>query len=228
MTSNKKGFAYFHDIFVKRHKKILTEAVKKQAVVILLIAIIVSIIVFMNKDFAGRVNGMLLTYLPYFVFIMYMLNRGTTMTQAMFMNCDHSMLTYRIYRTPKVILGLFKERLKTLIVVNLLPTLIIAIALPVLLFITGGTDNVLNYFILFISIIAMSIFFSVHYLVMYYLLQPYNASTEMKSSTYKVVQGITYFVCWYMIQIQLPTISFGIATIGFLYIILFNIFGFSI
>ena len=33
LTSNKKGFAYFHDIFVKRHKKILTEAVKKQAVV---------------------------------------------------------------------------------------------------------------------------------------------------------------------------------------------------
>ena len=137
------------------------------------------------------------------------------MTQAMFMNCDHSMLTYRICRTPKVILGLFKERLKTLIVVNLLPTLIIAIALPVLLFITGGTDNILNYFILFISIIAMSIFFSVHYLVMYYLLQPYNVNTEMKSSTYKVVQTITYFVCWYMIQIQLPTVSFGIAAIGF-------------
>ncbi len=215
LTSNKKGFAYFHDIFVKRHKKILTEAVKKQAVVIFGIAIIISIIAYMNKEFAGRINGMLLTYLPYFVFIMYMLNRGTTMTQAMFMNCDHSMLTYRIYRTPKVILGLFKERLKTLIVVNLLPTLIIAVALPVLLFITGGTDNVLNYFVLFISIIAMSIFFSVHYLVMYYLLQPYNASTEMKSSTYKVVQTITYFVCWYMIQIQLPTVSFGIATIGF-------------
>lgn len=215
LISNKKGFAYFHDIFVKRHKKILTEAVKKQAVVIFAIAIIVSIIAYMNKDFAGRVNGMLLTYLPYFVFIMYMLNRGATLTQAMFMNCDHSMLTYRIYRTPKVILGLFKERLKTLISVNLMPTLIIAIVLPLILFITGGTDNILNYFVLFISIISMSIFFSVHYLVMYYLLQPYNVNTEIKSSTYKVVQTFTYFVCWYMIQIKLPTISFGIATIGF-------------
>ena len=27
--SNKSGFAYFHDLFVKRHRKILTEAVKK-------------------------------------------------------------------------------------------------------------------------------------------------------------------------------------------------------
>lgn len=133
------------------------------------------------------------------------------MTQAMFMNCDHSMLTYRIYRTPKVILGVFKERLKTLILLNLLPTFIIAIALPTLLFITGGTNNILNYAVLCVSIISMGVFFSVHYLVMYYLLQPYNINTEIKSSIYKVVQTITYFVCWYMIQIKLPTISFGIA-----------------
>lgn len=211
ITSNKKGFAYFHDLFVKRHKKILTIAVKKQAAVISVILLGIIMAVRINNGFAVIVNGMLLTYLPYFVFIMYLLNRGTTMTQAMFMNCDYSMLTYRVYRTPKVILGLFKQRLKTLIKVNLLPALVIATGLPILLLITGGTDNYLNYAVLFISIIAMSIFFSVHYLVMYYVLQPYNVNTEMKSSTYKVVQTITYFVCYYIIQIKLPTWSFGIA-----------------
>ena len=50
---------------------------------------------------------------------------------------------------------------------------------------------------------------------MYYLLQPYNVSTEMKSSTYKVVQGLTYIVSWYMIQIKMPIFGFGIATIVF-------------
>ncbi len=154
-------------------------------------------------------------YLPYFVFIMYCINRSSSVTQAMFMNCDHSMLTYRIYRTPKVILGIFKERLKTLITINLMPAILIGMGLAVLLYISGGTDNPLNYMVLFVSIIAMSIFFSVHYLVMYYLLQPYNVNTELKSSTYKTVQGITYLVCWFMIQIQLPTLYFGIATIAF-------------
>lgn len=215
LTSNKKGFAYFHDLFVKRHKKILTEAAKKQSIVILFILIITMVVVSLNKEAAQSLNAILLTWLPYFVFIMYLLNRGTTVTQAMFMNCDHSMLTYRIYKTPKVILGVFKERLKTLIKVNLLPAMIIAIGLPILMFLTGGTDNIFNYVILFISIIAMSIFFSVHYLVMYYLLQPYNINTEMKSSTYTVVQTITYFVCYYMIQIKLPIISFGIAISAF-------------
>ena len=168
-----------------------------------------------NSEFKNKTNEILMIYLPYFGFIMYYINRSSSVTQAMFMNCDYSMLTYRIYRTPKVILGIFKERLKTLITINLLPATLMGLGLALLLYLSGGTDNPLNYAILFISIIAMSIFFSVHYLVMYYLLQPYNVSTEMKSSTYKVVQGLTYIVCWYMIQIKMPILGFGIATIVF-------------
>ena len=173
------------------------------------------IVIFLNPTLKEKLNSLPLIYLPYFVFIMYMLNRGTTITQAMFMNCDHSMLTYRIYRTPNVILGVFKERLKTLILLNLVPALAIAIGLVLLLYFTGGTSNYLNYFIIFISIIAMSIFFSVHYLVMYYLLQPYNINTEIKSSTYTVVQGLTYFVAYYLIGKKIPTFSFGILMIAF-------------
>ena len=213
--SNKSGFAYFHDLFVKRHRKILTEAVKKQSVIILVIIIAMIIGITMNENFKTKTNEILLVYLPYFVFIMYLINRSSSVTQAMFMNCDHSMLTYRIYRTPKVILGIFKERLKTLITINLLQAFLIGGGLALLLYLSGGTDNPLNYAILFVSIIAMSTFFSVHYLVMYYLLQPYNVSTEMKSSTYKLVQGLTYIVSWYMIQIKMPIFGFGIATIVF-------------
>jgi hypothetical protein len=163
----------------------------------------------------ATMNRMVMNYLPYFVFIMYLLNRGKSLTTAMFMNCDHSMLTYRFYRTPKVILGVFKERLKTLVSYNIMPAIIIGIGLSLLLFVTGGTDNNLNYLILIVSIISMSIFFSVHYLVMYYFLQPYNAETEVKSTTYGFVQSITYIVCYYMIEFKLPTFYFGIATIIF-------------
>ncbi len=213
--SNKTGFAFFHELFVKRHSKILTKAVKKQAVIILLIFAILFIAIKINPIIAGKINRITLVYLPYFVFIMYCINRSSSVTQAMFMNCDHSMLTYRIYRTPKVILGIFRERLKTLIIINLLPALLIGFGLATLLYLSGGTDNPINYLVIIVSIIAMSIFFSVHYLVMYYLLQPYNASTEMKSSTYKVVQGLTYFVAYFFIGVKIPTLYFGIAMIIF-------------
>ena len=215
ITSNKTGFAYFHELFVKRHNKILTLAIKKQTLVIIGIFLILYIAIFLNPDLKQNLNSLALTYLPYFVFIMYLLNRGTTMTQAMFMNCDHSMLTYRIYRTPKVILGVFKERLKTLISLNLIPATFIGLGLAILLFLTGGTDNNLNYLIIFISIISMSVFFSVHYLVMYYLLQPYNINTEIKNSTYKVVEWLTYFIAYILIGKKIPTFNFGILMSAF-------------
>jgi len=213
--SNKTGFAYFHDLFVKRHSKILTKAVKLQAIVIAILLLIAIISVTLSSKISGNINNMMLTYLPYFVFVMYLLNRGTTLTQAMFMNCDYSMLTCRMYRTPKVVLGLFKQRLKTLIKINLVPAIIIAIGLPLLLYLTGGTDNILNYIVLFTTIISMSIFFSVHYLVMYYLLQPYNVATEMKNSTFELVQKSTYVICYFMTEIKLPTIPFGMVITAF-------------
>lgn len=215
LNSTKEGFSYFHELFVKRHRKILTKAIKKQTIVLVGIAIVMSFLVKVNASVASTTNHLMLVFLPYFVFIMYMLNRGTTLTQAMFMNCDHAMLSYRIYRKPNVILGLFKERLKTLIGLNLIPATVIGFTLALLLFLSGGTSNVYNYFVLFFSILAMSVFFSVHYLVMYYLLQPYNVHTEMKSSTYSVVQGVTYFVCYYMMQLRLLTFYFGLSVTAF-------------
>ena len=44
--SHKEGFAYFHELFVKRHSKLLTQAVKKQTCVILLI--IAGILIFVH------------------------------------------------------------------------------------------------------------------------------------------------------------------------------------
>ena len=149
------------------------------------------------------------------VFIMYSFNRRTGFTQALFINCDHSLLTYSFYKQPKNILKLFWIRLREIVKVNLLPSSVIGTGLALLLFATGGTDNLFHYVVLFVSVVALSIFFSVHYLTLYYLLQPYNAGTEIKSGTYQFMTGGTYFVCYMMLQVKMPTFIFGIMTIAF-------------
>ena len=215
ITSNKKGFKYFNDLFVKRHSKILLKSAKRTAAISLFIIAIVIFATQLNGEFRTKVNELLMNSLPYFVFVMYLINRGQVVTQAMFMNCDHSMLTYSFYKTPKSILLLFKERIKSIVFVNLLPAIVIGLGLPTILYFTGGTDNIYNYLILFVSIISMSVFFSVHHLVLYYLLQPYNISSETKSTTYSIASFLTYLVCYYMLQVKLPTTYFGIGTILF-------------
>ena len=61
----------------------------------------------------------------------------------------------------------------------------------------------------------MSVFFSIHYLTAYYLLQPYTAGTEMKSGTYRIVMILTYVVCYAMMNLRLPILVFGAACIIF-------------
>ncbi len=215
IKSNKKGYAYFNDLFVKRHRSILMSSAKKIAAVSFFIIIAAISISMVREDIKKILNEITLNFLPYFVFIMYIINRGQVVTQAMFMNCDHSMLTYSFYRKPKAILGLFKERLKSVILINLFPAIVIGVGLALILYVTGGTDNIYNYYVLIVSIASMSIFFSVHYLVMYYCMQPYNYNSEIKDSRYKIVSAITYIVCYFTLQLKLPTFYFGVFTVCF-------------
>lgn len=213
--SKKKGFEYFNDLFVKRHKKILLKAVKRIAMVSLVIMTAIVFMAVTNEETKVGINSFLVSSLPYFIFIMYMINKGQVVAQAMFMNCDYSMLTYSFYKKPSTILKLFGIRLKSIIGINLIPASVIGIGLPIILYITGGTDNYSNYLILFTSIISMSVFFSIHHLVMYYLLQPYNVNNESKSAAYGVVNSLVYIVCYLIMKVRVPTFYFGIALILF-------------
>lgn len=215
ITSNRKGFEYLNELFIKRHRKILWNSTKKISYVCTFLVIGVLMVAFLSPDLKPKINGMVMTWLPYFVFILYAINRGTSFTQALFMNCDHSLLTYSFYKQPKFILRLFQIRLREIMKINAVPALVIGIGLALILFATEGTDNPLNYVVLIVSILCMSLFFSIHYLTIYYLLQPYNAGTELKSGTYKIILWATYFVCFYIMKLRMPIMVFGVLTIVF-------------
>ena len=131
------------------------------------------------------------------------------------MNCDHSLLTYSFYKRPECILRLFRIRLWEIMKVNLLPAAVIGAGLALLLYQSGGTEEPMNYAILIVSILCVSMFFSVHYLTIYYLLQPYNAGTEIKSGTYRIVVTGTYFFCYYLMRLEMSALAFGLGTVIF-------------
>lgn len=215
ITSNRKGFEYLNELFIKRHRKILWNSTKKISYVCVFLVAAVLVGIYLLPEEKSTINEILMNWLPYFVFIMYAINRGTNFTQALFMNCDHSLLTYSFYKQPNFILRLFQIRLREIMKINAVPALVIGIGLALILFATGGTDNPLNYVVLVVSILCMSLFFSIHYLTVYYLLQPYNAGTELKSGTYRIVLTVTYFICFSFMQLRMPIMIFGIMTIVF-------------
>ena len=215
ITSRKQGFEYLNELFIRRHRKILWRSTLRIAGICALLTCGVLLVMPLRPEIKEGLNQMVLTWLPYFTFIMYMINRGTGFTTALFMNCDHSLLTYSFYKQPGFVLKLFQIRLREIMKINAVPALVIGAGLSLILRVSGGTDNPLNYVVLVVSILSMSVFFSIHYLTVYYLLQPYTAGTEMKSGTYRIVMILTYGACYAMMHLRLPILVFGIACIAF-------------
>ncbi|MEE1304218.1 MAG: hypothetical protein U0K68_03590 [Agathobacter sp.] len=215
VSSSKHGLAYLHDLFVKRHFKLLW---KNSIIISAIVAVLFlgsGVLYLIDRSLFDSFHGDIISILPAMPFVMYLINRGLPYTQALYANCDHSMLTFSFYREPGTMLGLFVIRLVSIIKVNLLPAAVIGLGLDLLHFLTSKSQEPLDYIIILVSIVCLSIFFSVHYLVIYYLLQPYNAATEVKSPAYSLVKWLTYGVCYGTIQLEITSSMFGIGTIAF-------------
>ena len=107
-------------------------------------------------------------------------------TQAMYINCDNSLMTFSFFKQPKMIIRLFDVRLKQLISINILPAMAMAIGCNLILFATGGQDYPFQYLINFVAIACMSISFSMYWLSVYYLFQPYTTTASVKGGAYNV------------------------------------------
>lgn len=218
LIENKSGYDYFNTIFFERHKNILLRSSRNYSIILFIIYSVSIYFLLTNKQFFDLISYTLEYKMGIFVFIMYFINRGSIVTQAMFYNCDHAMLKYNFYREPKVIVGLFKKRLITIIKVNMISSLVIGIGNVILLLLVGNM-NILNTLSTFLFIIILSVFFSIHYLVMYYLIQPYDNNMRIKKISYSVISLITYFLSYEMFFIEISSVTFSI--IGLLFCILY-------
>ena len=116
---------------------------------------------------------------------------------------------------------LFKKRLLTVVKVNLLPAFVIGIGNIVLLLISKNTYTTLTLVTTFLFILSLSIFFSVHYLVIYYLLQPFNKDMEVKKASYSFVTLGTYLLCYILTNLVMTSELLSI--FGVLFVIIYVI-----
>ena len=220
-ASNKDGYAFFNEMFMRRHKKILMKpAIRLSIVLVIALAFVIFLEVSVG-ELKVQANKILLNQMPVFLFIMYSINSGKRITEAMFANCDNAMLNYRFYRQAGAMLKLFTGRLKYIIFFNMLPTVVLACGVEIIFVISGGADNIMDHIVIFVSIIVMSVFFSTHNIVLYYLLQPYTAESTTKNPLYGIMHFMTYMVCYVsMTTLKAPTRIFcpGIILFSLIYI----------
>lgn len=213
VSSHRKGLDYLNDLFVKRHRKILWKSAKRITVACIVLTGLLLLAGHFQPMLKEQINAMLLRWSPTALFfIIYLVNRGGEFTKALYMNCDYSLLTFSFFKRPECIFRLFLIRLCEIIKINLLPALTIGMCLSALMYHNIG--NEVDYIIIILESICLSIFFSIHYLLIYYLLQPYNVGTHVKSGDYRIAEMAPFLVCLWIIKMDIPSFYLGMVSIS--------------
>ena len=215
-TERKRGYAYFHGLFVERHSKLLVKRMKLISVILFLALLAANAVglYFRLKGEASFFGEGAVRFIRTLPFIMYLMNTGEELTRAMFANCDRAMLSYNFYRKPEIILGMFKQRLKTVILVNMVPAALLGGCLCSVNAFSIYRSDIKIYAVLVLATLSLNIFFSVHRLVIYYLFQPYTEGLELKSPAYNIANWLTYLVSYMLMNSEIsPMLLAGISVI---------------
>ena len=141
-------------------------------------------------------------------------------TQAMYINCDNSLMTFSFFKRRDKIMQLFDIRLKQLIKINAIPAITIALAANFFLFYTGGQDYPLQYLVTIVIAILFGAVNSMTGLAMYYLFQPFTKTVNVKSGAYVLILSAEFIAGSIIIWLPVPSlILLPILTVfSFLYI----------
>lgn len=209
LTSNllnkKEGYSYLNDIFFSRHKKIVYKPMIVKSVIILFAFIVMALIDFFSKDNIGKeFTDAFLDYYNIFFILMFVLCDSSRLIKSLFYNCDRSFLRYGFYKRGDALLKMFFLRLRKIVYSNLVPTLILCIGLVLTTYLYN-IERIKDVIPISILIVSLSLFFSIHYIFMYYMFQPFTTSLEVKSPFYVATNWIIYLVCYQFTKIELSS-----------------------
>ena len=138
-------------------------------------------------------------------------------TQAMYINCDNSLMTFSFFKKREMIMKLFDIRFKQLIKINIPPAIVSSIAANLVLFATGGQEYPFQYLVTFIIASAFVVIYSMSWLALYYLFQPFTTTVTVKSGAYaaartvfSIIMAIVMFIPAHSLIVMGVTVVFAV------------------
>lgn len=222
LHKEKEGYEYLNSIFFSRYDYIINRGVRLRSVIIGLISIAVIGLTIIMPNQKENIFNIIKNSTTSWVIFMYFISLGEKICKSMFLNCDLSMLRYSYFRQGDAILTNFKIRLRKIVGLNLIPALVLCSGIVGMTIASGHTSSIIEMIPTFIAIIFLSVFFSTHYLVMYYVIQPYTKQLQIKSPIFSMINFGVYMISYICLQIETTSSVFSIwvVILTFIYIVL--------
>lgn len=201
VQTEKTGYAFLNELFFRRHKHLIYKPVRFRLAAMTVIWVAGTLVMIVLKDDI-RITKDILQLLPPFVFLSYILSISQRVCKAMFMNCDVSLLHYGYYRSRSAVLENFRLRLKRLCFYNMLLVIVLCLYMNITVLLTNVPYTISALLLFNFALLCLSVFFSVHYLFVYYIFQPYNEQFDMKNPFMSLLNGIVYILCYLCMQLE--------------------------
>lgn len=212
--NKKEGYEYLNALFFKRHRRIMVTPIRNRLIIIGLIFLICMYFVIFMPENRNDIVSQIQKSTALLVFLMYLMSTGERICKAMFYNCDMSLLRYTYYRESKVIISNFTSRLKRVVMLNIIPAAALCLALIIITAAAGYSSRLIAMIPVFLCILCLACFFSIHHLFMYYVIQPYTAELTVKSPLFKIINAVMYFACYGCLQIKTSSYYFTLGVLG--------------
>lgn len=199
----KEGYDFLNYIFFKRHKKIVFKPMIIKSITILAVFLLIFILdkFFLKGIAVDAANGLIDNY-TIFIFLIYLICNSTTIIKSLFYNCDRSLLRYGFYKEGDALLKMFFLRFRKIVAVNMLPLAVLSIGILELMYLSAR-ERIGESIPMILVILILGILFSVHYIFLYYILQPFATGLEIKSPLYGIINFGVYFISYIFIDIKL-------------------------
>ena len=142
-------------------------------------------------------------------------------TQAMYINCDNCLMTFSFFKQREKIIRLFDIRFKQMIKVHLAPAIASGLFANLILFYTGGQDFPFQYLLSIVVCILLSVCYSLIWLAMYYLFQPFTTTVNVKSGIYNVTRIIISVILTVVVFIPSNTFVLTLVMLVFTAVFIF-------
>jgi hypothetical protein len=202
---NKEGYAYLNALFFARHRRLITQPVYKRLMIIGAVGIVGMVLALTGSPWSTVVTSNLGGVLPFLVLILMLLSVGESTCRAIFYNCDLSLLRYSFYRNS--VNSHFRIRLYRIAGLNLMIAAALGAALTLIVLAAGGAP-VRDLLLMWVCALTLSVFFTVHHLLMYYIFQPYSAELNVKNPFFFIVNLAVSFASGLSLIVKAPAFSF--------------------
>ncbi|MEK3715277.1 hypothetical protein [Paenibacillus sp. FSL R7-0333] len=169
-AQDKRGYAYLHSVFVKRHRGLVAAPFHKRLVIISVIGVLLALSALFYTEHLNVTQ--LERYVSFIILAMFQLTMGNQLCRALFRHCDLPLMRYSFYR--KDALQHFRLRLRWLLGRNILIGGSLAAVLSVFILIVAEGRFHPILLPIWLLTLALAVIFTVHHLLLYYLLQPYT------------------------------------------------------